>query len=80
MIGKPTAKLAIPKKFTSGIRIPSGPLAGQLAMPCSCGVPFEIGDQIVVVMHPRGDIYLMHAEHAPTGLGVFDDDDEDEYY
>jgi hypothetical protein len=75
MFNDPRIKLSIPKKFTAGIRINDGPLAGQLAMPCSCGRPFEPGDEIVVVGTPKGDFFLLHAEHAPTGIGFVGDDD-----
>jgi hypothetical protein len=67
-------RLSVPKVFASGIRIPNGPLAGQLAMPCSCGQPFEDSDRIVVVVTPDGEFYMFHAEHAPGGVTLMEGD------
>ena len=71
--------LSVPKKFVRGIRVPFGPLEGQLAEPCICGYEtsldqiFEEGETLWLITH-NDRLIFCHEECIPPPPNNFDDD------
>jgi hypothetical protein len=52
----------IPKGFVTGIRVPYGPLAGQLASPCLCGYLTDLEEQelFLIQWNQTGQLMFCH--------------------
>lgn len=68
--------LKVPKGFLTAIRVPYGPMEGELASPCLCGYETNLDDEpLYLIQWKDGRLMFCHlgCVNPPNGIEGYED-------